>query len=182
VDGNPSMEPVCRPDDYVSVRTCLSASSPRRQPVVRSCRRPTANGAVRCLSGRQTRCTRPDRTALDGRTSVQNRRSSHILTPDDSAGRGLLIRRFWVRVPGGYVGRPWSVLWPGPSRVLPRVGVRDIVLGDDLAGGQVPQAVVPPRRLAGGRAQGRIDAGRLHRVAGLHLRGPRAGAAGWSPR
>ena len=56
---------------------------------------------VRCLSRRQTRCNAPDLVHLNGRTHVQNRSSEHIPTLGDTAGSGLLIRRFWVRVPGG---------------------------------------------------------------------------------
>jgi hypothetical protein len=41
-----------------------------------------------------------DSAALDGRVHKQTRRSKRALAPDGTAGSGLLIRRFWVRVPG----------------------------------------------------------------------------------
>jgi hypothetical protein len=47
---------------------------------------------VRRLSRRQTGCNAPDTVHLDGRTRVQNRRSGHVLTLGDTAGRGLLTR------------------------------------------------------------------------------------------
>jgi hypothetical protein len=37
---------------------------------------------------------------LDGRTRVRNRRSAHLPALPNMTGRGLLIHRFWVRVPG----------------------------------------------------------------------------------
>ena len=51
-------------------------------------------------------------------------------------------------------------------------------LGGDVAGGSAVQAVVPAGCLAGGTYIGRLDAGRLHRDAGLRVRGFRAGG-GW---
>jgi hypothetical protein len=78
-------------------------------------------GALRCLSGRQTRRTRPDSKQLYGRTRVQNRRSQHVPTLADMAWSGLLIRRFWVRVPRGVQHEgPGRRRWPGPFSFLPR--------------------------------------------------------------
>jgi hypothetical protein len=80
--------------------------------------------AVRCLSRRQTRCNAPDPVHLDGRTRVQNRRSEHVGALGDTAGRGLLIRRFWVRVPGGsHEGPSRERLGPSTfNRYFPVIG------------------------------------------------------------
>ena len=49
-------------------------------------------------------------------------------------------------------------------------GRRAITLGPDLAAGEVPQAIVPAQRMAGRRKLRRLDAGRMHRRAGIRFR------------
>ncbi len=88
----------------------------------------------RCLSRCQTPRALGGLAAPDGRARRQNRRSAHVPAPGGTAGRGLLIRRFWVRVPGGYNARPWSACLTGAF----------VVVGTDTRRGGLELSKVPP--------------------------------------
>ena len=51
-------------------------------------------------------------------------------------------------------------------------------LGPDLAAGEVPQAIVPAQAWQAAESDRRLDAGRMHRGAGIRICGIRIGAEG----
>src|SRR5436189_5003614 len=53
------------------------------------------------LSNPQSPCYWVHATPSDERTEEPNRRSRHWTTLDGTSANGLLIRRFWGRIPGG---------------------------------------------------------------------------------
>ena len=82
-------------------------------------------------------------------------------------------RSHWHRVDASEI---WH--WYAGGALELGSGGMTVRLGGDLAAGERPQAIVPPFSMAGGAQSRRLDAGRLHGVAGLRIFRLRNGTAG----